>query len=66
MGRGAKTTMKATTEKSLMKPSQLSRIIGFTGIAVAAILLVGLTGTDWFFATMLAFIASLILVANTR
>ena len=49
-----------------MKTSALPRIVGFSAIAIAAILLVGVAGTDWYVAAMLAILASTILLANTR
>lgn len=52
-------------KKHAMTNDQLPRILGFGGIAIAATLLVGLVGLNWFIALVLAFLASAVLVANT-
>jgi hypothetical protein len=45
---------------------QNGRIIGLVGIGIAAILAIGVADIKWFIAVLLAFLASLILIANTR
>lgn len=49
-----------------MRYDNLPRIVGFSGIAVAAILLGGLTGLNWYIVLTLTFLASAFLVAGTR